>query len=165
MKGPLRIAALVAAAALLLAASAPAEEAGPTREEYFSQVEPICEANTVANKRILVNVRERARSRNENTVRQAGGQFIRASEAFGSTLGKISSVPRPVADDARLVKWFGYLRIVKTNLRKLGVALQEGDKIKAAHEQIRVERSSNAANNVSFVFEFRYCRLTPSRFT
>ncbi len=39
------------------------------------------------------------------------------------------------------------------------------NKVKAAHEQIRVERSSNAANNVSFVFGFNYCHLTPSRFT
>ena len=43
----------------------------------------------------------------------------------------------------------------------LGKALKEGEKIIAAHEQIRVERASNAANNVSFVFEFHYCHLTP----
>ena len=49
----------------------------------------------------------------------------------------------------------------QAKLRKLGKALKEDDEIKAAHEQIRVERASNAANNVSFVFEFRYCRLTP----
>lgn len=164
MKGTLRIAILTAAAALLLVASAGAAEV-PSRAEYVTQVEPICEANTIANKRILKDVKERARSKESSEVKQAGGQFIRASEAFGETARRIAAVPRPPADDARLRKWFKYLSIVKTNLRKLGKALKEGEKILAAHEQIRVERSANAANNVSFVFEFRYCRLTPSRFT
>jgi hypothetical protein len=45
------------------------------------------------------------------------------------------------------------------------VALKKGDKILAAHEGIRVERSGNAANNVGFVFEFHYCHITPGRFT
>jgi hypothetical protein len=165
MRGPLRIAALTAAATLLLAAGVSAEEAGPTRAEYVAQVEPICEANTTANKRILKNAKTRARSKQPAKMTQAGGQFIRASTAFGSTLQKIVAVPRPPLDDARLLKWFEQLRVVKTNLRKLGKALQEGNEIKAAHEQIRVERSSNAANNVGFVFEFRYCRLSASRFT
>jgi hypothetical protein len=149
---------------LLLAASARAEE-GPSRAEYVEQVEPICQANTVANKRILKNVKTKARSKRQSEVSEAGGQFIHASAAFGATVQKIAAVPRPPTDDARLLKWFEYLGIVKTNLRKLGKALQEGKKILAAHELIRVERSANAANNVSFVFEFHYCRLTPSRFT
>jgi hypothetical protein len=165
MKVPVRIAALSAAATLLLAAGAGADEASPTRAEYVGQVEPICEANTVANKRILQNVRTRARSKESRKVKQAGAQFIHASEVFDKTVDKLASVPRPPEDDARLVKWFKQLRIVKTNLRNLGKALKELDRIRAAHEQIRVERASNAANNVSFVFEFRYCRLTPSRFT
>lgn len=163
MKGVLALAISVAAAALLLAAPAWAEEL--TRDQYREQVEPICLANTEANKRILRNVREKARSKAQAQVDEAGGQFIRASIAFGETLQRIAAVSRPPADDARLRKWFKQLSIVKTNLRKLGKALQEGEKIRAAHEQIRVERSANAANNVGFVFEFRYCRLTPSRFT
>jgi hypothetical protein len=149
---------------LLLAASASAEE-GPSRAEYVEQVEPICQANTVANKRILKNVRTKARSDQPAKVREAGGQFIHASAVFGTTVEKIAAVPRPIADDARLLKWFKYLGIVKTNLGKLGKALKENEEILAAHEQIRVERSANAANNVGFIFEFHYCRLTPSRFT
>jgi hypothetical protein len=164
MKGSLRIVVLSAAAMLLLAASAHAEE-GPSRAEYVEQVEPICQANTVANKRILKNVKTKARSKQQSQVAEAGGQFVHASIVFGTTVQKIAAVPRPPADDARLLKWFKYLGIVRTNLRKLGKALQAGEKILAAHEQIRVERSANAANNVSFVFEFNYCRLTPSRFT
>ena len=150
--------------ALLPAAIASAEEA-PTRAQYVEQVDPICKANTEANKRILKNVKTKARSKSPKTVRQAGAQFIQASSAFGSAAKKIATVPRPPADDARLLKWFKYLGIVKTNLRKLGKALQANEKITAAHEQVRLERSANAANNVSFVFEFHYCHLTASNFT
>ncbi len=162
MKRTLRTAALIVAATLTVAASASAEESVPSRAEYVAQVDPICEANTLANKRILKNVREKARN---GKLKEAGAQFIHASAAFGATVEKIAAVPRPAADDARLLKWFDFLGIVKRNLRKLGVALKEEDKIKAAHESIRVERSSNAANNVGFIFEFRYCRITPSRFS
>jgi len=156
---PLTVASVLLAT-LVVAAAAAAE--GPTRAEYAAQVEPICEANTIVSKRILKHARPRV---NHGKLKAAGNQFIRASEAFGKTVREIAAVPRPPADDARLVKWFGFLEIIKTNLRKVGKALKEGDRIKATHEVIRVERSGNAANNVSFVFGFRYCRITPSRFT
>jgi hypothetical protein len=162
MKGTLRIAVLIAAVTLIVVASARGEEGVPSRAEYVSQVEPICEANSVANKRILKNVREKAR--NPAKMKEAGAQFIHASLAFGSTVDKLSEVPRPPADDARLLKWFNQLLIVQAKLRALGVALKEENRIKAAHEQIRVERASNAANNVGFTFEFHSCRITPGRF-
>jgi hypothetical protein len=162
MKGKLQIAVLVAAVMLVATGAAQAAEGGPSRDEYVAQVEPICEANTLANKRILRNVRGKVRNDKLNV---AGNQFIRASNEFRSTIGEIATVPRPPADDARLVKWFGFLKIVAKNLRNLGKALLEGDKIKAAHESVRVERSGNAANNVGFVFDFFYCRITPSRFS
>jgi hypothetical protein len=160
MKGTLPIALLVAAVALP-AAAAHAEES-PTRAEYAAQVEPICQANTEANKTILRNVRQKAR---DGRLKEAGRQFIHASAAFGLAVDKLSTVPGPPADEERLLKWFKFLRTVQANLRKLGKSLKAGDEIKAAHEAIRVERSSNAANNVSYVFEFHYCHLTQSRFT
>lgn len=163
MKGVLTAAISFAAMALLPAVSALAEEA-PTRAQYVEQVDPICQANTEANKRILKNVKTKARSKSEKTVREAGSQFIQASTAFGATEKKIAAVPRPPADDARLLKWFDQLDIVRTDLRKLGKALQRNEKILASHEGVRVERAANAANNVSFVFEFQYCHLRPSSF-
>lgn len=162
MKGVLTLVASVAAVALLLVAPAWAEE--PTRDQYREGVEPICEANTKANKRILKNAKDRARSGVPAKMKEAGAQFIHASAVFGKTVTKLAGVPRPAADDARLLKWFKQLGIVQTNLRKLGKALKADEEIKAAHEQIRIERASNAANNVSFVFEFHYCHLTASRF-
>jgi len=160
----LRIAVLAAVAAVLLTTPAQAEEA-PTRAQYVEQVEPICQANTEANKRILKNVRQKARSRVPAKLKQAGAQFIHASAAFGTTVQKLAAVPRPPADDARLLNWFKQLGIVQEKLHKLGVALKADEEIKAAHEQIRVERAANAANNFGHVFEFHYCHLTASRFT
>lgn len=162
IKGIRTAVALVAVLALGVVSVARAED--PTRQQYVERVEPICQANTRANMRILRNVQAKARSRNPAKVREAGAQFIHASAVFGRTVGKIAAVPRPPGDNERLLKWFKQLNIVREKLRKLGVALKAGEEIKAAHEQIRVERASNAANNVGFVFEFHYCRLTKSRF-
>jgi hypothetical protein len=164
MKGVLTAAVSVAAMALLPVVAAAAEE-GPTRAQYVEQVEPICQANTEANKRILKNVKAKAKSKVPAKLKEAGAQFIHASVVFGKTTEKLSAVPRPPADDARLLKWFTQLGVVQAKLRALGVALKANEEIKAAHEQIRVERASNAANNFSFTFGFHYCHLTPSRFT
>jgi hypothetical protein len=166
MRGSLRTTLSIAAATFLVAAVLGAVAIangaeGPTRTEYVTQVEPICEKNTIANERILKHAKERIR---QDKLNVAGGQFLRASQAFGETVREIIAVPRPAADDVRLRKWFGFLRIVETNLRNVGKSLKEGNKIKATHDSIRAERSGNAANNVSFVFGFRYCRLTASRF-
>jgi hypothetical protein len=153
---------LAAIAAVTLVAAVASADEGPTRAEYVAQVEPICEKNTEANKRILKGARSKV---NQGKLPVAGNQFIRASDAFGETVKRIVAVPRPPVDDARLLKWFRFLRIVKTNLRKIGVALKKGNRVLANHEAIRAERSANAANNVGAVFSFRYCRLTPSRFS
>jgi hypothetical protein len=143
-------------------ASAVTLPAEPTRDEYVAAVEPICEANTEANTRILKGARGKVK---KGKLRPAGAQFTRASAAFAKTIKQIKAVPRPPADDARLVKWFGFLETVKVNIGKIGKALKEGERVKANHEAIRAERSANAANNVSSAFPFKYCKLTPSRFS
>lgn len=160
MCAALGVALLGALAAPVATAETP--PAKPTREEYVAQVDPICEQNTLANQRILKGVQAKV---NSGRLKAAGGQFIRASEEFGATMEEIAAVPRPAGDDARLVKWFGFLGKIKKYLRMIGKALKEEDRVKAVHERIRVERSGNAANNVSFIFGFTYCRITPSRFT
>lgn len=155
------LAAMVAAT--LVAGVAYAEEppTPQTREEYKAQVEPICQRNAEDNKQILKGAQAKVR---HNKMRAAGAQFLRASKAFGAAIDEIVAVPRPPADDARLVKWFGFLRIVQKNLRKVAIALKEENRVRANHEVIRAERSANAANNVSSVFRFLQCHLSPSRF-
>lgn len=164
MKGPMTTAALVIAATLLAAVSASAEIAPgtiPSRAEYVAVVDPICQKNTDANKPILKAARKKVNAKN---LKGAGSDFFKVSANFGKALKSIEAVPRPAEDSARLEKWFKFLKIVQTNLRMVGKALKEENKVKAAHEKIRAERSSNAANNVSFVFGFSACRLTPAQF-
>jgi len=153
------IAALLAMA-LVAAAAAHADEE-ITREGYVARVEPICKRNTMASQRILKGAQARIKS---HEFVPAGRQFIRVSVAFAHGIKQIAAVPRPVADDARLRKWIKFLGIVKRRLRNVGRFLKTDEQLKATHEKINVERSSNAANNVGFVFGFDYCRLTRSHF-
>jgi hypothetical protein len=158
--------ALVTAAAIVLAilviagVAHGAEE--QTRESYVASVEPICKRDREAGERILGDTREHI---NEGRLTLAGRQLIRASERLGATIGQLAEVPRPAADEVKLQKWFGFLRIVKKRIRKTGVFYKEGKRLEATHESIRAEKSGNAANNVSFAFGFRYCRLGRSRFS
>lgn len=154
--------AALLAAMLVLGGVALAEEApAPTRDEYRAAVEPICEHDAETGSKILKGARARVR---HEKFAQASAQFFRASTAFGKTIKTLNAVPRPPADEARLLKWFGFLHKIQGYLRKTGKALRERNKVKALHETIRAERSGNAANNVSSVFEFHECRLSPSRF-
>ncbi|HEY8083632.1 MAG TPA: hypothetical protein VIE64_08790 [Solirubrobacterales bacterium] len=153
----------VATAIAVLVALAPAAHGAeePTRESFVAQAEPICERSTRLVKGILEGAKEKV---DDDRLPPAGRQFIRASAAFGSAIQQIAAIPRPPADDARLLKWLKFLRIVKTRVANIGKALREEDRIRAEHESIRAEQSGNATNNVGFVFEFRSCRLTRSQF-
>jgi len=166
MKGLLGKFALLCALTLLAApvaaAQAPAGPvAGPTRDEYRVRVEKICKRDSDRGSRILAGAQQRIR---KGKLAPAGRQFLRASRAFGSSVRQIVRVPRPPADDARLRKWHRFLRILRGRLSEVGKALLGGNRIKVNHATIKAERTGNAANNVSFPFEFEYCRFTRSRF-
>lgn len=134
----------------------------PAQMEYIAQVEPICEKNTIANRRILAGARYKA---NHGKREAAGRQFIRAANAFGATTKTIKAVPRPPAYEARLVRWIERLRVVEASLRRLGKALKEGDMREAVLGEVKLRNSALAANNVVYDFDFRYCRLSASRFS
>ena len=158
MKRPQAIAAVLIA---MLAAAAVAHGAGElTRETYVASVEPICKRDREAAEKILAGAKDAI---NEGRLRVAGRQLISASRRFGGTIRQLVAVPRPPADEAKLQKWFSFLRIVRDRIRQTGVYYKEGNRLKATHESIYVERSGNAANNVGFSFGFRYCRLSRSR--
>lgn len=133
----------------------------PTEAEYVATVEPICKRDREAGERILKGVRDNI---DEGRLHVAGNQLIRASRRFGATLGELVKVPRPVAQEAKLQKWFGFLRKVKTRMAQTGKLYKEEKRLAATHETIRTERSGNAANNVSFSLGFRECRMSRSRF-
>jgi hypothetical protein len=160
MRGTIATALIVLAVTLVAAAVAWAEDAAaPTRDEYVARVDPICKHNTDVNRPLLKRAKKLGHAKKYGA---AAHKVLRVAKNFSRSIKEIEAVPRPPADDARLNKWFGFLRIVKTNLNHVATALKQKNKIKAGHEEIKVERSSNAANNVSFVFGFKYCHLKSS---
>ncbi|HEX8690009.1 MAG TPA: hypothetical protein VF729_07185 [Solirubrobacterales bacterium] len=162
MRGKLGTAALVVVAMLAVAAPALGIGEPPTDAEYVAAVEPICKRDREATERILKGARDNI---NSGRLRVAGNQLIRASKRFGTTIRQLVAVPRPVAQEEKLQKWFTFLRLVKTRLAATGKLYKEGKKLEATHESIRAEKSGNAANNVSFSFGFRDCRMSRSRFS
>jgi hypothetical protein len=160
MSRDLRIFASIGAAILVFAAIAHAVE-GSTQEEYTARVEPVCEQNTLTNRRILAGARYKA---NHGKRPAAGRQFIRAANAFGATTKTIEAVPRPPEFEVRLTRWIARLRVVEQNLRKMGKALKADNLRGAILGEVKLRSSALAANNVVYDFDFRYCRLSPSRF-
>lgn len=155
------ITAAILLATLAGAGIAKAAEA-PTQGEYVALVEPICQANTVSNQRLLDGVQAKIR---QQRLASAGAQFIRAAAAFGKATAEISAVPQPPLDQTKLTKWIEHLRLVEDYLRKTGKALRHGNRGGATLDVIKLRSSSNAANNVVFNFEFHYCRITASEFS
>lgn len=152
----------IAAVLVATLAVAPlAHGAEQTRDTYRERVEPICKRDTLRSKRILKGAQRRIR---QQKLVPAGRQFVHVSRTFGRAVGQIARVPRPPADVARLGKWAKFLRIVQMRLRNLGKRLIEKKRVQATHASIHLERSANAANNVSFIYEFDYCRITRARF-
>jgi len=159
-KGLLTIVSIFLATLAFAAIGYAADE--PAQTEYIAQVEPICEQNTIANRRILAGARYKA---NHGQRPAAGRQFIRAATAFGATTKTIKAVPRPPAYEARLVRWIERLRVVEQNLRTMGKALKADNLRRAVLGEVKLRSSALAANNVVYDFDFRYCRLTASRFS
>jgi len=131
------------------------------RDEYREKVEPICKANTQANKRILKGVKGEVQ---KDKLVPAGGRFIRASGALGKAVTQIARVPRPPADAARLTKWIGYLKNEKTFLRQIGQALKAKNKFKAQKLAVKLNDNNTDANNTVLSFSFDECRIDSSRF-
>jgi hypothetical protein len=67
-----------------------------SRADYVHQAEPICKANTTANRSILKGTREDVR---EGRLKQAGRKFGRAARALDRTIQRLEQLPRPVPDE------------------------------------------------------------------
>jgi hypothetical protein len=159
-KGLLTIASILIATLAFAALGHAADE--PAQMEYIAQVEPICEQNTIANRRILAGARFKA---NHGQRPAAGRQFIRAAAAFGKTTKAIKAIARPAEYETRLMRWIERLGVVRDNLQKMGKALKADNLRRAILGEVKLRSSALAANNVVYDFDFRYCRLTPSRFS
>lgn len=137
-------------------------EEGPAQEDYVAAVEPICKRNTEANKHILAGVRRMIRA---GKRKAAGRRFFRAARAFHKATSKIARVPRPPAYAARLGNWIKRLRIVESNLRRIGKGLKTRNQRVVVIGEVKLRSSGNAANNIVYDFDFHNCRITPSRFS
>jgi hypothetical protein len=153
-------AALIASVALLLAGLAQAGEI--TRTSYREAVEPICQANTKANERILAGARSEVRA---GKLAPAAAQFAKAARALKTTLRQLGSVPQPPADAERLGEWLVDVKLEATLFERIAAQLRAGEKSLAEHTVVELTTNANRANTLVLPFDFHYCRLEPSRFT
>ncbi len=155
-----RVFAIVVLGLALLGAGL-AQAAETTRAEYVAAVEPICKANTQANKTILRGVKSDVK---RGRLKLAARKLARAAAALQKTLRELKAVPQPAADEARLAKWLGYIKIEVGLLQRISRKLKAGDKVGTEMAQVRLEHNANLANNAVLAFEFAYCKFEPSKF-
>jgi len=152
--------AVVLALALVAGASAFAAEV--SREEFKAQAEPICKKSTLANEQILGNVQKEVK---QGKLKTAAAKFTKASKAQSQALHELEALPQPAADEARLGKWFSYLKTEAEMFTRAGKKLKAGDKAGAEHIITQLTQIANKANLEVLPFGFRYCRQEPSKFT
>lgn len=166
--GTLAALPLLALAALFAAPAGAADEAQPqTRQSFAAAVDPICKANTAANRRIMAGARQRVA---RDALIPAAGQFQRLARSIGGMERRLAVVPPPVGDEARVGQWLRFIRLLRQRIgntaklyREAGRAPTETKRewleIKATHEGIHAERAGLTANNVTVSFPFRECRF------
>jgi hypothetical protein len=157
---PIPIAFLALALVLLAAVSAPAAEA-PTRDEYVVRLESVCKPDAEATQRAMKGARGDVRA---ERLAVAAGKFAKATAIFGGTVNRISAVPRPPADSAKLGKWFTYLKRQQSYLGQITAQLRQDHAIKAQRLTARFIHNGNLANNVVLAFGFDWCSFKFSRY-
>jgi hypothetical protein len=155
--------ALLAAAAIAaLAFASLASAAEITPDEYKAQVEPICKTNSQANETILKPVRKLVK---QGKLKQAAARFTKASSALKKTLAQLKAVPQPTADEAKLTKWLGYIKTEADLFAQAAKKLKAGKKGAAQKVVNKLTSTANQANATVLSYEFRFCRLNPSKYT
>lgn len=152
--------ALTAVAIALFTSMAYAAEI--SRDEYKAKVEPICKTNSKANEKILKPVRKLVK---QGKLKPAAARFTKASAALKKTLAQLKAVPQPSADEARLAKWLGYVKTEANLFSQAAKKLKAGKKGAAQKVVNKLTSTANQANATVLSFEFRSCRLEPSKYT
>jgi hypothetical protein len=145
---------------VVLAASAFAAEV--SRTEYKAAAEPICKASVKSNEQILSGVKAEVKA---GKLKPAAAAFAKASKEQARVLKELEALPRPQADEARLAKWFGYLKIEAELFATAGKKLKAGDKTGATQVFKKLTNNVNKANLQVLPFSFNYCRLDASKLT
>jgi hypothetical protein len=155
---PVALAAL--AVALLIATGASAAEA-PTRDQYVAQLESVCKPDAEATRRAMQGARADIR---QERLAVAAEKFAAATSIFGSTVTEIAAEPRPAGDEAKLTKWFGYLKKQEAYLRQITAQLRADHAVQAQRLTARFIHNGNLANNVVLAFGFEFCSFKFSRY-
>jgi hypothetical protein len=150
--------AAVAVLVLMICGAAFAAEV--SRDEYKDAAEPICKASAKANEGILAGVRKEVQ---KGQLKTAATKFAKASKEQAQTLRKLEALPRPSADEARLTKWFSYLKIEAELFATAGKKLKAGDKPGAEHIFGKLTQNINKANLQVLPFSFNYCKLNAAK--
>jgi len=146
----------------LLAAPFAEATTSEERDAYKEKVEPICKTNVKANERILKGVKAKV---THGKLKPAATQFTKAANSTHKALVKLKKVAQPPEDKATLGKWLKYIQEEEGYFRKIAKKLKAGDKNGATAMQIRLQQTATKANNVVFAYEFKYCRVEPSKFS
>lgn len=158
MPGKKLISLFAAAAVLLLAVPAFAEQ---TPETYKEAVEPICKTNTEANEKILKGVKQLVK---EGKLDAAAKKVFAAAKALKRTRARLAQVEQPPADVARLTKWLDSIKTEVELFETLGRKLAHGDRTAAQKTVVRLYVNARKTNNLVIDYEFRYCKFQPSKF-
>lgn len=159
MAGKKLIVVFAAAASLLVAIPASAEEVTP--QAYKEQVEPICQKDTEANEKILDGVRANVKA---GKMKKASRQLSGAAKALKQARAQLAAVPKPAEDSARLTKWLAGVKVEAELFEATAAKLAKGEKNAAQKMIVRLQSNATKTNNVVLDYEFRYCRLQPSKF-
>jgi hypothetical protein len=155
------IAPLLAFAILLAAVTGATAAEAPSRTEYVAQLEGICKPRAEATQTAMHGAKADLKA---ERLTVAASKFAKASTIFGGTVKKISAVPRPPADAAKLGAWLTYLKQQESYLQQITTQLRAGRAIPAQRLTARFIHNGNLANNSVIAFGFNYCSFKFSRY-
>lgn len=148
--------------AFLVGAGALALASETTPDQYKEAVEPICRANSAANRRILAGVRAEVK---EGKLKPAAAKFRKAAEALEKTHRELVAVPMPATEEGQLRKWLEYVKEEEGLLQKAATALHHGQANRARREVVLMTATANRANSQILPFGLQACLFHPNQYT
>lgn len=133
-----------------------------SRTEYVTNVEPICKTNSEASEKDLTGVKKLVK---ENKLKQAGADFSKAAGALEKAQKQLAAVEQPPADTAKLTKWLSDIKGEVSLMKTIAAKFKAGDKSKGSSLSVKLTHNATAANNLVIAFQFKYCKIDPSKFS
>ena len=153
--------ALLAALAALMLLAVPAF-AAETRDEYKTEVEPICKTNKQESEKFLKGVKTMVK---QDKLKQAGTAFANAGAALESAEKQLAAVPPPAADSAKITKWLSDIKGEAALMKTIAAKFKAGNKAKGSSLSVKLTHNATVANNLVIAFQFNYCKIDPSKFS